>query len=198
MKEIAAIQYITRDHQELSHSDQARLMFSNGIKWVQLRMKDCPKDKILEEAQKSMQYAREFDGQLIINDSIEITKEVNAHGIHLGLKDCSIEEARSILGNQAIIGGTANTFEDIQLQINRGADYLGLGPYRHTFTKKNLSPVIGIEGYLQIMNQVKAAKLSIPIVAVGGILMSEFDLLKQTGLHGIAVSGALLNKMMAK
>lgn len=198
MKEIADIQYITRDNKKLSHSDQARLMFSNGINWVQLRMKGYPQPEIIEQAQEAMRYANEFGGQLIINDSVEITQRVKAHGIHLGLKDTSVDQARTFLGNNVIIGGTANTFEDIQLQMKRGADYVGLGPYRHTLTKKNLSPVIGLNGYKKIMKQVRDQGITIPIVAVGGILMDEFAMLKQTGLHGIALSGALLEEMVKK
>ncbi|PXY02787.1 thiamine phosphate synthase [Marinifilum breve] len=194
-KRIPKIQYITQDHPQLSHSDQARLAFEQGIEAVQIRMKDSCSNDILKEATLALQYARQFDRILIINDSIEFAKEIGAHAVHLGLNDTSIDEARQILGDDIIIGGTANTFEDILLQKSRGADYVGLGPYRHTTTKKNLSPIVGIGGYREIIRQMNEKKIHTPIIAVGGILLDEIEMLQQTGLYGVAISGALLKTL---
>ena len=66
-----------------------------------------------------------------------------------------IDQARQILGEAFIIGGTANTFEDVVQHYRAGADYLGIGPFRFTTTKKNLSPVLGLEGYSSILSQMK-------------------------------------------
>lgn len=196
MKEIPELQYITRDDPEYSHSEQARLMFQNDIRWVQIRMKKASAQEILKEAEKAMEYARVFGGRLIINDSVEIAGQVNAHGLHLGLNDTPVDEARNILGHEIIIGGTANTLEDIQLQVSKGADYVGLGPFRFTSTKENLSPVIGLEGYEKIMTRLKELNISTPIVAVGGLLESDIAPIRRTGIHGLAISGALFNKII--
>jgi len=197
MREIPDIQYITRDDPACSPSEQAKRMFQDGIKWVQIRMKKATEAEILAEADKAMGYARQFDGRLIINDSIEIARKVNAHGIHLGLKDTPVDEARKILGDEIIIGGTANTLEDIQLQVSKGADYVGLGPFRFTGTKENLSPVIGLDGYQKIMDQLGKLNISTPMVAVGGLLESDIDPILQTGINGVAISGALFNKIIS-
>jgi thiamine-phosphate pyrophosphorylase len=191
---VSALQYITRDNDKFSHSEQAKLMYTNGIDWVQIRMKNATASEIEAESIKALEYARTFNSKLIINDNIEITKEIGAHGVHLGLKDMPVNDAREYLGNDFIIGGTANTIEDLVLQCERGADYVGLGPFRFTTTKKNLSQVIGLEGYKQIVNQTLERRITIPIVAVGGITPDDIDRIKDTGINGVAISGALFEK----
>jgi thiamine-phosphate pyrophosphorylase len=194
-RNIPKIQYITQDHPTLTHSEQAKLAFEKGMEAVQIRMKDSNRDDILHEAKLAMKYANEFNACLIINDSIEIAKEVGAHAVHLGLQDMSIDKARQIIGNDTILGGTANTVKEILLQKSRGADYVGLGPYRHTTTKKNLSPIIGLEGYKTIISQLMEKNIDIPLVAVGGIQLDEIDRLINEGLYGVAISGSLLKTL---
>ena len=113
--------------------------------------------------------------------------------MHLGKNDMPVDEARRLLGNEKIIGGTANTFEDIECLHRQGADYIGCGPFRFTTTKKNLSPVLGLEGYERIVSDMKAHGIDLPIVAIGGILKSDIADIMQTGVTGIAVSGGILN-----
>ena len=116
-----------------------------------------------------------------------------ADGVHLGKNDMPVDEARKMLGRNRIIGGTANTFEDVERLSRQGADYIGCGPFRFTTTKKNLSPVLGLEGYRSITAQMKAHDILLPIVAIGGILHQDIPAIMQTGVTGIAVSGAVLN-----
>ena len=198
MIKVPKIQYITRDDKQYSHAEQARLMFSNNISWVQVRMKDATDEEIVEEAREALQYAKEFNGTLIINDSIEICKAVGAHGVHLGLKDISIDEARQLLGSEAIIGGTANTLSDVLSQYRKGADYIGLGPFTFTETKKNLSPILGLEGYRNLTVKLNEIGLQIPIVAVGGITYNDIEEILNTGINGVAMSGTLFNEITEK
>ncbi len=196
MKQIAKLQYITRDNDQYSHAEQARLMFEYGINWVQLRMKKNSEIEVLEQAELALRYAKRAHGQLIINDYVNIVKTIGAHGVHLGLNDLPICQAREILGNDIIIGGTANTIEDIKLQVSRGADYVGLGPFRFTETKENLSSIIGIEGYKDIMKELQNLKLNVPMVAVGGIKKDDIEHIINTGIYGIAISGSLFNQII--
>lgn len=191
---ISNLQYITQNSCELSHAEQARLMFSKGINWVQIRMKNHSGNEITQQAKLALEYAKKYDAKLIINDSIEITKNIGAHGVHLGLKDIPVDIARKELGKDFIIGGTANTFEDIKMQITRGADYIGLGPFRFTTTKQKLSPVLGLQGYQNIKNLLDQNNFNVPIVAVGGIEMDDIESLKSVGIEGVAISGALFKK----
>lgn len=198
MKPIAKLQYISRDNEPYTHAQQAKLLFENGITWVQLRMKNLQPNQMQEQAEEALEYAHRWKATLLINDKVELAKTVGAHGVHLGLKDMSIKEARKILGSKAIIGGTANTLEDIQHQIAEGADYVGLGPFRFTTTKENLSPVIGLEGYRNIMQQLQELNITTPLIAVGGITDADMAAILQTGMHGVAVSGALFDKLMRR
>lgn len=198
MKVINNIQYITQDSEIISHAEQAKLMFKNGVSWVQIRMKNSSTEEFLAESKKAMAYAKQYNGTLIINDNVEICMQVGAHALHLGLNDMSINKAREIIGKDVIIGGTANTVVDVIKQVKRGADYVGLGPFRFTTTKKNLSPIIGLEGYKNIVSELKERNCNIPIFAVGGITMEDVELIKETGIHGVAISTSVLNAMLEK
>ena len=129
---------------------------------------------------------------LILDDHVELAKKLEVDGVHLGKKDMPIGEARQMLGEAFIIGGTANTFEDVKLHHAAGADYLGIGPFRFTTTKKNLSPVLGLEGYTSILAQMNEAGIRIPVVAIGGIVAEDIPAIMETGVNGIALSGAIL------
>ena len=192
MKDIADIHYITRDSQDISHAQQARLMFKNGIRWVQMRMKNSPLEEIRTQVLKALTFAKEYGGSVILNDHVELAKETGVQGIHLGLKDTSISEARTYLGSDFIIGGTANSIRDIKLQASRGANYIGLGPFRFTTTKKNLSPVIGLNGYYEIAKELSVLNIKTPVIAVGGITMKDIPEIKKAGIYGVAISAALL------
>jgi thiamine-phosphate pyrophosphorylase len=194
-KQISNIQYITQDSELFSHAEQALAMFKKGIPWVQLRMKNSTRDEIIAEAKTIKAYADEYQGKLLLNDSVEIALEVEAHAVHLGLNDMPIDEARKLLGNEIIIGGTANTMEDVLLQASRGADYVGLGPFRYTSTKKNLSPVIGLQGYEYITAKLAKHDCDTPIIAVGGITLADIPAIKATGIYGVAISGDLLKDL---
>ena len=134
-----------------------------------------------------------YGAKLILDDHVELVRETGAHGVHLGKMDMPVTKARSILGNDYIIGATANTLEDMIKATAAGADYIGLGPFRFTETKKKLSPVLGIEGYERIMKQYNAIPGAVPVVAIGGITLDDIEPLMQTGISGVAVSGTILN-----
>jgi thiamine-phosphate pyrophosphorylase len=117
---------------------------------------------------------------------------MDADGIHLGLNDDSIDSAKNILGESKIFGGTANTYEDVMQRQREGCDYIGLGPMRFTPTKKKLSPILGLEGYTNICNKIKAGKIVIPpIFAIGGIQEDDIQKLIHIGIYGIAVSSLI-------
>jgi thiamine-phosphate pyrophosphorylase len=132
-----------------------------------------------------------FSADYIINDNVHLAQQLDADGVHLGLSDKSISAARSILGNTKIIGGTANTFEDILQRNAENCDYIGLGPFQFTTTKEKLSPILGLEGYRSIREQMKKHSIEIPIYAIGGIQLKNVESLMETGIHGIAVSGLI-------
>lgn len=186
------VQFITHYTERYSYLDSVRIALEGGCRWIQLRMKEASIKEILPIAQKAMNLCRKYDATFIIDDCVELTKQIGADGVHLGKNDMPIAEARKILGKDFIIGGTANTFEDVQMLHQAGADYIGCGPFRFTTTKKNLSPIIGLEGYQQIISLMKENNISLPLIAIGGITKEDLPSLMQTGISGVALSGSIL------
>lgn len=187
------LQFITHPSEHYSIAEEAQMAIEGGCRWIQLRMKDASDDEVRQVAMEIIPMCRETDTFLIIDDRVELVNELKVSGVHLGKNDMDPLEAREILGPHAIIGITANTAEDIIRYKGKDVDYVGLGPFRHTTTKKNLSPVLGIEGYTSVISQVRQAGVELPIVAIGGITIDDIDAIMATGVNGIAVSGAIIN-----
>ena len=192
------LQFITHFTEKYSYLDSVRIALDGGCRWVQLRMKDATADEIRPVALEAQKMCREHGATFIIDDHVELVKEIGADGVHLGKKDMPIAEARRILGKDFIIGGTANTFDDVKAHCEAGANYIGCGPFRFTTTKKGLSPILGLEGYREITRRMALPASHgglgeiIPIVAIGGITADDIPAIMQTGVTGIALSGTVL------
>lgn len=186
------MQFISHFTDKYSYMDSIRMALEGGCRWVQLRVKDCADSELRSMAVEAQKMCREYGATFIIDDNVQLVKEIGADGVHLGKKDMPIAEARKILGDDFIIGGTANTFEDVKMHYEASADYIGCGPFRFTTTKKGLSPILGLEGYSEITRQMREAGINIPIVAIGGITAEDIPTIMQTGVSGIALSGTVL------
>lgn len=187
------LQFISHYTERYSYLDSIRLAIEGGCRWIQLRMKDTPDEEVRPVAIEALQMCRDVGATFIIDDRVELVKELGADGVHLGKNDMPISEARKVLGSAFIIGGTANTFEDVKAHYEASANYIGCGPFRFTTTKKNLSPVLGLEGYRHIVEQMEEANIHLPIVAIGGITAEDIPAIMQTGVTGIALSGTILH-----
>lgn len=187
------VQFITHYTSEYSYEDSARIALQGGCRWIQLRMKSVSDSEFKETALRIQTLCKDNEATFIIDDRVEIAKEIHADGVHLGKKDMPITKARSFLGEEFIIGGTANTIGDVEHCIRSGADYIGCGPFRFTTTKEGLSPVLGLEGYQHIMDYVKEKQWIIPICAIGGITFDDIQDIMATGINGIALSGSILH-----
>lgn len=191
-KHIERLQYISQGEHSQAHLEAVISTYESGCKWVQLRIKQATTQELLDIATQAKASSKQHSGTFIINDFPAIAKAVKADGVHLGLMDMAHEQARSTLGETFIIGGTANTIDDIRKYVAEGAvDYVGLGPFRFTTTKQKLSPTLGVEGYQYIMDLCRAENINIPIVAIGGIELEDVPIIMSTGVYGIAVSGLI-------
>ena len=186
------LQFISHYTERYSYLDSIRLALEGGCRWIQLRMKDATDDEVRPIAIEAQQMCREAGATFIIDDRVELVRELHADGVHLGKNDMPIIEARKILGPDFIIGGTANTFDDVKLHYESSADYIGCGPFRFTTTKQKLAPVLGLDGYRSIVSLMRAANINIPIVAIGGITEDDIPTILATGITGIALSGTVL------
>ncbi|WP_316846551.1 thiamine phosphate synthase [Pedobacter psychrodurus] len=192
---IQPLQYISQAPRTGTHLDAIAQVLQAGGKWIQLRIKNQSEADILPFAQAAQTLCESYGAKLIINDYPHLAKAVGSYGVHLGLQDMPILEARKTINPGQIIGGTANTFEHIQQRVAEGADYIGLGPFRFTRTKENLSPIVGLEGYYKLMEKVRQAGIKTPIVAIGGIEAADIPAILETGIYGIAISAALTNQI---
>lgn len=188
---INRLHYISQQPEQGTHLTAIKAALNAGAKWIQLRVKFEPKETILEYALSAVALCNEYGAKLIVNDHPEIALEAGAHGLHLGLEDMPVEKARSLVGTKMIIGGTANTFTHIEQRVAEGVDYIGLGPYRFTKTKQKLSPILGLEGYAEIISKVNQKGIKTPIIAIGGIEPQDIMGIMKLGLYGVAVSGAI-------
>ena len=187
------VQFITHQTKTISYEESALLALKGGCKWIQLRMKDASDEEVETLARRLKDKCREFDAVFVIDDRVELVKKIEADGVHLGKNDMPVDEARRFLGEGFLIGGTANTIEDVRRIHRASADYIGCGPFRYTETKKNLSPILGLAGYEEIMKTMRDEAITIPLCAIGGFTLADVANIMSVGVDGIAVSGAVLN-----
>lgn len=189
------LQYISQGSSLEVQEKNIRKALDYGAKWIQVRWKNTPEKDFITLSEISKKLCADYQAVCIINDHVQVAKEVDADGVHLGLKDMSVEKARHVLGENKIIGGTANTFSDILQRMAEHCDYIGLGPLRFTSTKEQLSPILGFEGYGEIINSLKEKSIDIPkIFAIGGVVLEDIKQLQQIGIYGVAVSGQITSQ----
>lgn len=162
-----------------------------GVRWVQLRMKGVAEKEVKAQAREALAVCAEHGAKLLINDHVAVAVAVGAAGVHVGQQDMSPVVARELLGPDRILGGTANTWEQMALLVQQGVDYIGLGPYRFTSSKDKLSPVLGLAGYGERMAKMLALPESVPVVAIGGIVPEDVAALRRVGVYGVAIAGAI-------
>ncbi len=187
------LMFITAPHPDMTIPEEVELICRGGVRWIQLRMKESSDSEMLAVGRRVKEICRRYSAIFIVNDRVEIARALDSDGVHLGKSDMNPIEARKILGEEKIIGATCNTFEDLKERSCEGVDYVGLGPYRFTTTKRNLSPTLGLEGYLDICTKARESGIELPIYAIGGITEEDIPSLFTRGISGVAISGAILN-----
>ena len=166
-------------------SEVVKESLEGGVTILQLREKDIDDKSFVEEAKELKALCGQYNVPLIINDNVEIAKKIDADGVHLGQGDMDIEEARKILGPEKIIGITAKTIEQAKEAQMKGADYLGSGAIYTSGTKQDAKH-LSVEDLKAI-----CASVEIPVVAIGGLTYENIDVLKDSGISGIAVVSAI-------
>lgn len=184
--------FITHQTEKYNYIQSVEIALEGGCRQIQLRMKDAPASEVEATGRMVKKLCDQYNAELYIDDHVEVCKSIGATGVHLGKMDMSPTETRKILGDDFIIGGTANTFEDIQELYKAGVNYIGLGPFRFTTTKKNLSPVLGLKGYEAIVRKCRESDIPLEILAIGGITINDISDIMQTGVSGIALSSTIL------
>jgi len=189
-KPISKLHYIT------TSALLAEQACAGGADWIQLRLKNISYDDYKAEALKVQEVCKRYGATFIVNDSADLALDINADGVHIGKEDILAQwHIDALLARNSIIGCTTNTTGDVLHFKGKPVSYLGLGPFRFTATKQKLSPVLGLDGYKKIFEDLGTSGMSPipPIVGIGGVLPEDVPALLETGLHGVAVSGAITN-----
>ncbi len=186
---LTKLQYISQGLTEQEQYDNIYAVLDAGCQWIQIRWKNQSEVNILKLSEKVKLLTDSYSATLIINDYPTIAKTVDAHGVHLGLTDMNVQQAKQLLHPNQWIGGTANSLQDVTKRINEQVTYIGLGPYKFTNTKDNLSPILGLVGYQNILQNIK--NKDIPIYAIGGIELSDVQDIVNTGIYGVAMASAI-------
>jgi thiamine-phosphate pyrophosphorylase len=186
----APLMCLTQDGLSLDHAAQARALLAAGARWIQLRMKDAPADVWLATAREVVAACRAAGATCIVNDSIDIALGADADGVHLGKLDGDWIAARDRLGSGKILGGTVNDADAARRARTCGVlDYVGIGPWRFTTTKKNLAPVLGPEGIRELLPLLG----DVPAWVIGGLRPDDLAAVRALGARGVAVSSGLFS-----
>ncbi len=191
MKYIEKLQYITHDIPNLTHIEQAQLACEAGAKWIQYRCLSKDDDALLADISAIAEICDDWGTTLIVTDHFHLNGKADIQGFHIEDMDADFAAIHKQLGNDVTLGGSANTVENLIRMANQGVDYAGFGPFATTETKPNDLPLIGVEGYYKAVQELKAANIQLPLLAVGGIKIYDVEALMQTGIYGVAVSGAI-------
>ena len=180
--------YVVTDRSWLdgrSLEDQVEEIAASGATFLQLREKHLSEEAFLKEALKIKEIAARHSIPFVINDNIEVALRADADGVHVGQSDMQAKDVRRLIGEEKILGGSANTVEQAVKAQKSGADYLGVGAVFSTSTKLDANDV-SFETLRRICEAV-----TIPVVAIGGIGEANVLKLRGSGVHGIAVISAI-------
>jgi thiamine-phosphate pyrophosphorylase len=170
----------------LSHVELTELAIAGGADTIQFRQKGGATREMIRLAEQMQALCRRAGVSFVVNDRVDVAIASHAHGVHLGQDDFPIPLARKLLGEEAIIGGSASSLEEARKCLLEGADYIGFGPVYPTTSKEDARPV----GGLGLLKQIVEA-IPLPIIAIGGISRDNMPLVMQAGVHGIAVISAV-------
>lgn len=165
--------------------EQVESALKGGVTCVQLREKTLNDGEFLQEALQIADLCKNYDVPFLINDNIEIAVKCNADGVHIGQEDMTLKEARTLLGENKIIGVSVHNVSEALAAVKDGADYLGVGAMFSTSTKTDTG-VLSLQTLKDICKAV-----NIPVVAIGGINKKNITQLKDSGIDGVALVSAV-------
>ncbi|TCD12840.1 thiamine phosphate synthase [Pedobacter frigidisoli] len=191
MKYIEKLQYITHDIPHLTHIEQAQLACEAGAKWIQYRCLSKADDELLKDINAIAEICDDWGTTLIVTDHIHLNGKADIQGFHIEDMNADFIALRKFVGDDITLGGSANTVEDLIRLANEGVDYAGFGPFAITETKPNSYSLLSLQAYIDAANKLDQLKITLPVLAVGGIKIYDVEAIMQTRIFGIAVSGAI-------
>jgi thiamine-phosphate pyrophosphorylase len=187
-KYISKFHYLTQDLPNRSHADQAHIACGAGANWIQYRCLSKPDDELVNEINEIAAICDDWGATLIITNHYHLLDRVDAQGVHIEDFDADLSAIRERISDEKTLGASATNIERLlQVQNTGVVDYCGYGPFAHTDTKPNNKPLLGFEGYRELQKH----PIEIPVIAVGGVTLTDVEPLLATGIYGIAVSAAV-------
>ena len=191
-KYISKFHYLTQDLSDRTHIDQVISACEAGANWIQYRCLSKNDKELVSEINEIAVICDDWGATLIITDHYHLLDMVDVQGVHLENLQADFIAIREQIGDDKTLGGSANSLDDILRIASLGVvDYIGCGLYAVTLTKPNDYAVLGFSGYKSIVSDLAATGIKMPVLAVGGITLSDVDELMETGIYGIAVCGAV-------
>jgi thiamine-phosphate pyrophosphorylase len=187
-KYISKFHYLTQDLPHRSHVEQTQIACQAGANWIQYRCLTKPDDELIDEINEVATICDDWGATLILTNHYELLDRVDAQGVHIEDFDADLIAIRKHISDDKTLGASATNIERLlQVQNTGVVDYCGYGPFAHTKTKPNDKPLLGYQGYRELQKH----HIEIPVIAVGGIQLTDVEPLLETGVYGIAVSGAI-------
>jgi len=187
-KYISKLHYLTQDLPTRSHIEQAQIACESGANWLQYRCLTKSDDELIEEINQIAGICDEWGATLILTNHYHLLDQVDAQGVHIEDFDADLTIIRKHIGDDKTLGASSTNTERLLFVQSLGVvDYSGYGPFAHTNTKPNSEPLLGFEGYRQLQKH----RIEMPVIAVGGITLTDVEPLLETGVYGIAVSAAI-------
>lgn len=179
---------LTADGLGRTHSEQVQALCAAGVDWVQLRSKELSDEELEPIAFECLIRCREIGATFVLNDRLELAVKIGADGVHLGKLDTPWVAARELAGDGFLIGGTVNSVEDAERVVAAGVlNYVGVGPFKFTQTKKNLAPVLSHQDWSKILEVLG----DLPSYAIGGIQAADLSDVRALGVSGAAICSML-------
>ena len=173
----------------LSHAAQVKRLIDGGASLIQLREKHASPRDFYEAADEVIEFARPLGVKIIINDCVDIALALKTDGVHLGQNDIPPDEARKILGEDAIIGFSTHTMQQVSEAMKFQIDYIAFGPIFPTHTKANPDDVVGLNELRNVRNAIG----EIPLVAIGGISKENVRSVIEAGADSAAMIGSIIS-----
>lgn len=194
-KYISKFHYLTQDLLEgFSPMQQVQMACENGAKWIQYRVMPRPEQQWIDEANEASMICDDWGTTLILNDRPDLAVYCpEVQGVHIGRNDMHPQAARELLGPDKVIGASALSIEDVKFYTEHQVDYISIGPYNYTETKKISIDPRGASGIRSFINEIhdEIPGFDIPLIVAGGIQPVDIEPVFQLGIYGVAVSSAI-------
>lgn len=189
-KYISRFHYLTQDMPARSHVEQVNIACQAGANWIQYRCLTKSDNELIAEINDVAAICDDWGATLILTQHYHLLDKVDAQGVHMESMDVDLAQIRQIIGDDKTLGTSAITVERLMKLQNAGeVDYCGYGPFAHSDAKFSSYPFLGFGGFRELQKY----PVTLPVIAVGGIRSTDVDALMETGIAGIAVSGAVNN-----